>query len=92
LRIFECWRRGFTICLLTHATQFIERYPLRVEDRRLLHGGIILRKCAGGWCADEADEAMTACGSVTAGLSAIPASWSQAVAKILVKGCATAVD
>jgi len=43
----ECIQmRHRTVWLLTHTVEFLESYPLRLEDSRLLHNSILLRKRA----------------------------------------------
>ena len=38
--------RAQTVWLLAHTVEFLEQYPLRLDDERLLHNSIILRKRA----------------------------------------------
>jgi len=41
----ECYQlRTQVIWLLTHTVEFLQKYPLRFEDSRLLHNSILLRK------------------------------------------------
>jgi len=47
----ECYEsRTQTIWLLTHTVEFLQAYPLRYEDSRLLHNSILLRKQALATC------------------------------------------
>jgi len=47
----ECYqlRKGM-VWLLAHAVQFVDSYPLRIDDPRLLHNSILLRKRALPYC------------------------------------------
>lgn len=43
----ECHEsRAMSVWLLSHAVEFLENYPLRLEDSRLLHNSVVLRKRA----------------------------------------------
>jgi hypothetical protein len=43
----ECYQlRIATVWLLTHTVNFLQQYPLRMEDQRLVHNSIVLRKRA----------------------------------------------
>jgi hypothetical protein len=47
----ECYRlRAGTLWLLAHTVQLLEDYPLRLDDERLLHNSIVLRKRAVPTC------------------------------------------
>jgi hypothetical protein len=47
----ECYqlRRGM-VWLLAHTVQFVESYPFRLDDARLVHNSILLRKRALSYC------------------------------------------
>jgi len=43
----ECYQlRARVAWLLTHTVEFLESYPLRLDDPRLLHNSILLRRRA----------------------------------------------
>jgi len=43
----ECYQlRSATVWLLAHTVDFLQSYPLRMEDTRLVHNSIVLRKRA----------------------------------------------
>ena len=48
----DCFKlRAGMVWLLAHTVQFLDRYPLKFDDSRLLHNSIVLRKRALPSCA-----------------------------------------